>query len=51
MANRPISELAHYRAPIAGLYLGGAGQHGGGEVSGIPGHNSAQEILKDLKSS
>ena len=48
--SRPLPELAAYRAPIAGLYLGGSGQHPGGEVSGIPGHNAAQEILKDLKS-
>jgi phytoene dehydrogenase-like protein len=51
LANRPLPELSHYRAPISGLYLGGAGQHGGGEVSGIPGHNSAHEILKDLQNS
>ncbi len=51
LGNRPLPELAHYRAPIAGLYLGGAGQHPGGEVSGIPGHNAAQKILKDLHSS
>ena len=48
LGNRPLPELSHYRAPIYGLYLGGAGQHGGGEVTGIPGHNSAHEILKDL---
>jgi phytoene dehydrogenase-like protein len=46
--NRPLPELASYRAPLAGLYLCGAGQHPGGEVSGAPGHNAAQEILKDL---
>ncbi len=46
--NRPLPELSQYRAPQKGLYLCGAGQHPGGEVSGIPGHNAAQEILKDL---
>ena len=46
--NRPLPELAAYRAPLKGLYLCGAGQHPGGEVSGIPGHNAAQEVLKDL---
>jgi phytoene dehydrogenase-like protein len=46
--SRPLPELAGYRAPIASLYLGGAGQHPGGEVSGIPGHNAARQILKDL---
>lgn len=49
LGNRPLPELSHYRAPIAGLYLGGSGQHPGGEVSGIPGHNAAKEILKDLQ--
>ncbi len=46
--NRPLPQLAAYRAPLKGLYLCGAGQHPGGEVSGIPGHNAAHEILKDL---
>ncbi len=45
--NRPLPELAHYRAPLRGLYLCGAGQHPGGEVSGVPGHNAAQEVLRD----
>lgn len=48
LGNRPLPELSHYRAPIGGLYLGGSGQHPGGEVSGIPGHNAAHELLKDL---
>jgi len=47
--NRPLPELANYRAPLDGLYLCGAGQHPGGEVSGIPGHNAAHEVLRDLK--
>ncbi len=46
--NRPLPELAEYRAPLGGLYLCGAGQHPGGEVSGVPGHNAAQEVLKDI---
>lgn len=46
--NRPLPELAHYRAPMNGLYLCGAGQHPGGEVSGLPGHNAAHELLLDL---
>ncbi|MFZ2049509.1 MAG: NAD(P)/FAD-dependent oxidoreductase [Solirubrobacteraceae bacterium] len=45
---RPIAELAHYRAPIAGLYCCGAGQHPGGEVTGAPGHNAAHVVLEDL---
>ena len=46
--NRPLPEISHYRAPLQGLYLCGAGQHPGGEISGVPGHNAAHEILKDL---
>lgn len=38
-----------YRTPIRNLYLCGAGTHPGGEVTGAPGHNAAQEILKDLQ--
>ncbi|MDE2930637.1 MAG: NAD(P)/FAD-dependent oxidoreductase [Chloroflexota bacterium] len=46
--NRPLPEISQYRAPLPGLYLCGAGQHPGGEISGVPGHNAAHEILKDL---
>ena len=37
-----------YRTPIQNFYLCGAGTHPGGEVTGAPGHNAAQAILKDL---
>jgi phytoene dehydrogenase-like protein len=47
--NRPLPELAHYRAPLPGLYLCGAGQHPGGEVTGQPGHNAAHQVLRDLR--
>jgi len=46
---RPISGYADYRTPIAGLYLCGSSAHPGGGVSGIPGHNAAREILRDLR--
>lgn len=46
---RPLPELSRYRTPIANLYLGGSGSHPGGEVSGIPGHNAAHEVFKDLQ--
>jgi phytoene dehydrogenase-like protein len=46
---RPISGYADYRTPIAGLYLCGSSAHPGGGVSGIPGHNAAREILRDVK--
>lgn len=46
---RPIPGYGDYRAPIRGLYLCGSGQHPGGGVSGVPGHNAAREILRDLR--
>ncbi len=46
-ANRPLLGHADYRMPLAGLYLCGAGAHPGGGVTGAPGHNAAQAILKD----
>jgi phytoene dehydrogenase-like protein len=46
---RPILGMARYRAPLAGLYLCGAGTHPGGGVTGAPGANAAAEILKDLR--
>ena len=38
-----------YQTSIKNLYLCGAGTHPGGEVTGAPGHNAAQAILKDLQ--
>jgi phytoene dehydrogenase-like protein len=42
-ANRPGPRLGERR------YLGGAGAHPGGEVSGAPGWNAAQAVLADLR--
>jgi phytoene dehydrogenase-like protein len=47
--NRPLPGWAHYRTPIEGLYLCGAGTHPGGGVTGAPGYNAAHAILKDQK--
>ncbi len=47
--NRPVAGWSQYRTPIAGLYLCGAGAHPGGGVTGAPGHNGAQQVLRDLK--
>ncbi|MDQ3813542.1 MAG: NAD(P)/FAD-dependent oxidoreductase, partial [Armatimonadota bacterium] len=44
---RPLSGYADYRTPLPGLYLCGSGAHPGGGVTGIPGHNAAQAVLKD----
>jgi phytoene dehydrogenase-like protein len=46
---RPVLGHANYRMPLGGLYLCGSGAHPGGGVSGVPGHNAAREIIKDLK--
>jgi len=46
---RPVLGHADYRAPVAKLYLCGAGAHPGGGVSGLPGHNAAREIVRDLR--
>ena len=45
---RPLLGWGRYRAPVAGLYLCGAGAHPGGGVTGGPGANAAREILRDL---
>ncbi|HEX3430967.1 MAG TPA: NAD(P)/FAD-dependent oxidoreductase [Rhizomicrobium sp.] len=45
---RPVLGNGNYRSPIPGLYMCGAGTHPGGGVSGIPGHNAAREIVKDV---
>jgi phytoene dehydrogenase-like protein len=46
---RPMLGHADYRGPIPGLYMCGSGTHPGGGVTGLPGHNAAREILRDLK--
>ena len=47
--SRPLPGWAHYRTPIEGLYLCGAGTHPGGGVTGAPGYNAAHVILKERK--
>ena len=46
-ASRPMLGYANYRTPLKGLYLCGAGAHPGGGVTGAPGHNAAQAMLRD----
>lgn len=46
---RPVLGHADYRMPLPGLYLCASGAHPGGGVTGVPGHNAAREILRDLK--
>ena len=46
---RPMLGHADYRGPLQGLYMCGSGAHPGGGVTGLPGHNAAREILRDLR--
>jgi phytoene dehydrogenase-like protein len=47
--NRPVGGFADYRSPIPGLYLSSSSTHPGGGVTGVPGHNAAREIARDLR--
>jgi phytoene dehydrogenase-like protein len=46
---RPVPGWSHYRTPLEGLYLCGAGAHPGGGVTGAPGRNAAYQALRDWK--
>jgi len=48
-AARPVLGHGNYRTPVDGLYLCGSGTHPGGGVTGVPGHNAAREILRDMR--
>ena len=41
---RPVPELAGYRTPIKGLWLGGNAMHPA--VPGLAGYNCARELLR-----
>ncbi len=43
---RPLHGAAQYDTPIEGLFICGAGSHPGGGLTGLPGRNAAQRILK-----
>jgi phytoene dehydrogenase-like protein len=45
---RPLAGWSDYRTPIRGLYLCGSGTWPTGFVSGIPGHNASQQVVRDL---
>jgi phytoene dehydrogenase-like protein len=49
LSKRPLPGWSSYKTPIANLWLCGAGTHPGGEVSGAPGHNAAQAILREWR--
>lgn len=44
--NRPTALLSRQTAPVAGLYLCGAGCHPGGNVMGIAGRNAAGQVIR-----
>jgi phytoene dehydrogenase-like protein len=44
---RPVPGAAQYQAPVAGLYLCGAGCHPGGGVMGVAGRNAARQVLRE----
>ncbi len=46
---RPVPGWSHYRTPVEGLYLCGAGVHPGGGVTGAPGYVAAHRVLRDHK--
>jgi phytoene dehydrogenase-like protein len=46
---RPVMGYVNYRMPVPGLYLCGSGAHPGCGATGVPGHNAAREMIRDLK--
>jgi len=44
---RPSTRWSHFRTPLSGYYLAGAGAHPGGGILGAPGMLAAKEALKD----
>lgn len=46
--DRPFRGAGQYRGPVDGLYLCGSCCHPGGNVTGLPGYNSAQVVKADL---
>ena len=43
---RPMPGWSNHATPVDGLYLCGNGMHGGAGISGVPGRNAAQALLK-----
>lgn len=46
---RPHPALAHYRAPLRGLYVAGASTHPGGAIHGMSGRGAARALLNDRR--
>jgi len=43
---RPLPGWSNHATPVDGLYLCGNGMHGGAGISGVPGRNAAQALLR-----
>ena len=48
-AARPVLGSGSYKTPIKGLWLCGSGTHPGGGVTGAPGHNCANAVLREKR--
>ena len=48
---RPLYGIGRYETPIDGLFLSGAGTHPGGGVTGAPGANAAEALIRQLRRS
>ena len=46
---RPLYGIGRYETPIDGLFLSGAGTHPGGGVTGAPGANAAEKLIRHLR--
>lgn len=46
---RPLLGMSDYGSPVRGLYLGSAGSHPGGGITGLPGLLAAQHVASQLK--
>ena len=46
---RPLYGIGRYETPIDGLYLSGAGTAPGGGVTGAPGANAAEKLIRHLR--
>ena len=46
--HRPFPGAGGYRTHVPNLYLCGSSSHPGGNITGLPGYNAAQVILRDL---
>lgn len=46
---RPLLGLSGYASPVKGLYLGSAGSHPGGGITGMPGLLAAEDVARGIK--